>query len=108
MDTQFKKGILELIVLIYLEGDEKYGYQLNEEINKKIDTTESTIYALLKKLVLNDYCTTKLVQSSEGPARKYYAITDKGQERKENLIGEWKQFISSVNEILGEKVNDKR
>ena len=50
MNTQFKKGVLELCVLSLLKHGDKYGYELADTVGKQIDVSEGTIYPLLKRL----------------------------------------------------------
>ena len=54
MNTQFKKGVLELVVLLAISKKDKYGYQLVSEVGAMMDVNEGTIYPLLKRLV-NEY-----------------------------------------------------
>ena len=51
MNTQFKKGVLELIVLKAIVSDDLYGYQLVSRINEVIQVNEGTIYPLLKRVL---------------------------------------------------------
>lgn len=55
MNTQFKKGVLELIVLKAIVADDLYGYQLVSRINEVIQVNEGTIYPLLKRLSNDHY-----------------------------------------------------
>lgn len=48
MNTQFKKGVLELCVLSLLKRGDKYGYELADTVGKQIDVSEGTIYRFLK------------------------------------------------------------
>ena len=50
MNAQFKKGVLELIVLESVRKKDMYGYELVEEVSKVVDVNEGTIYPLLKRL----------------------------------------------------------
>lgn len=102
MNIQFKKGVLELCVLSVLSKKNCYGYELVEEISKNIDISEGTIYPLLRRLKEEGYFTTYLVESQEGPPRKYYKITTEGLEIKKQLEIEWKGFIKGVNNIIEE------
>ena len=102
MNVQFKKGVLELCVLVLISKKDQYGYELAQNISKRIDVAEGTLYPLLRRLTKEDYFTTYLVESSEGPSRKYYTLTVKGREYMQELIGEWRQFSRSVDELLGE------
>ena len=76
MNTQFKKGVLELIVLKAIVSDDLYGYQLVSRINEVIQVNEGTIYPLLKRLSNDRLLESYLKESTEGPPRKYYHITN--------------------------------
>ena len=71
MNPQFKKGVLELIVLESVRNRDMYGYELVTEVSKVIDVNEGTIYPLLKRLTNEHYFETYLRESTEGPPRKY-------------------------------------
>ena len=80
-NTQFKKGVLELLVLLIVEKKDKYGYELVEAVSKIVDVNEGTIYPILKRLTNEGYFETYLEESREGPIRKYYHITALGKKR---------------------------
>lgn len=105
MDVQLKKGVLELCVLKLLENRDWYGYELVTEISKNIAISEGTIYPLLKRVKDEEYVTTYLKESKEGPPRKYYNLTDKGMRMSLQLTKEWEDFAEKVNRLLnsGEK-----
>lgn len=100
MNTQFKKGVLELIVLKAIVADDLYGYQLLYRINEVIQVNEGTIYPLLKRLSNDHLLESYLKESTEGPPRKYYHITSLGLARYEALLEEWTNFSESVNTYL--------
>ncbi|MBF8983684.1 PadR family transcriptional regulator [Lutibacter sp. B2] len=100
MNIQFKKGVLELCVLVLLDKKDCYGYELVETISKYINISEGTIYPLLRRLQKEGYFTSYLKESSEGPPRKYYKITDVGKRVKNELIDEWGKFIKGVDELI--------
>lgn len=100
MNTQFKKGVLELIVLKAIVADDLYGYQLVSRINEVIQVNEGTIYPLLKRLSNAHLLESSLKESTEGPPRKYYHITSLGLARYEALLEEWTNFSESVNTYL--------
>ena len=97
------KGVLELCVLVVLCRRDYYGYELVHTISENIDIAEGTIYPLLRRLTKEGYFTTYLRESEEGPSRKYYQITDKGQTYKEQLLTEWTHFVSSVDNLIREE-----
>lgn len=100
MNTQFKKGVLELVVLLSVAKRDMYGYELVSEVSKVIDVNEGTIYPLLKRLTNEKYFETYLKESTEGPPRKYYHITHLGQMYKEDLKSEWLKFHKKVDEFI--------
>ena len=102
MNSQFKKGVLELIVLLSVSKRDMYGYELILEVSKVVDVNEGTIYPLLKRLTNEKYFDTYLVESTEGPSRKYYKITVLGKKRVEELEKTWKEFSGSVNNFIKE------
>ena len=107
MNTQFKKGVLELIVLLAVNKKDMYGYELVMEVSKVVDVNDGTIYPLLKRLTNERYFETYLVDSTEGPARKYYKITILGKERVEELRDNWKVFANSVNKFIKESMKNE-
>ena len=67
-----------------------------------VDVNDGTIYQLSKRLTNEKYAETYLVESSEVPYRKYYKITDLGQERMKELKNIWTSFAGSVNKFIKE------
>lgn len=100
MNTQLKKGVLELCVLSVLSKKDCYGYELINEISKHISISDGTVYPILRRLTKEGYFTTYLQESMEGPPRKYYRITSIGYNYKENLEREWLEFQNAVNNII--------
>ncbi len=100
MNTQFKKGALEVCVLSQLVSADKYGYELTEKISSEMDIATGTLYPILKKLKEDDYVTTYLVESESGPARKYYKLTEKGKDYQKLLFDEWQSFVKAVENII--------
>lgn len=100
MNSQFKKGALELCVLSKLVSVDCYGYELTEAISKEIEIATGTLYLVLKRLKDEEYVETYLVESEEGPARKYYHLTKKGIEYQKNLRLDWKAFVEAVDKLI--------
>jgi len=103
MDTQFKKGVLELIVLLAVCKKDMYGYELVLEVSRVVEVNEGTIYPLLKRLTNEHYFESYLEESKEGPPRKYYRITVLGKERMEELSKVWLDFATKVNKFIKER-----
>jgi PadR family transcriptional regulator PadR len=101
MDTQLKKGILEMCILFQLTNSEMYGYEIMKIIKDVFpDVYDGSIYAILRRLNADGYTETYMRESSGGPPRKYYRITDSGKEYSENMNKEWNKLKESV-KILG-------
>jgi PadR family transcriptional regulator, regulatory protein PadR len=100
VNSQFKKGIMELCVLSLVKGRDYYGYELVEEISKKVDIAEGTIYPILRRLTQENYFETYLQESSSGPPRKYYRITQLGKDVQSEQMLQWKDFNKSINSLL--------
>lgn len=100
MNAQFKKGALELCVLSMLAGRDRYGYELTDEISNKMEIATGTLYLVLKRLKDDNMVTTYLQESENGPARKYYHLTDEGRRYQEELKKEWFDFTKAIEEII--------
>ncbi|WP_312092988.1 PadR family transcriptional regulator [Niallia sp.] len=106
MNVQFKKGVLELCVLVLLDKKDRYGYELVQKISNQIEISEGSVYPLLRRLTKEEYSTTYLQESTEGPSRKYYKLTDKGRTYLYELIAEWNEFSTGVNQLIKEGVKN--
>ncbi len=100
MDTQFKKGVLELCILKIIEDKDLYGYEVIALLAPALNVNENTIYPILRRLTELGYFETYTKQTTIGAPRKYYHITRSGREYlRENLIV-WREFNEALNEIL--------
>ncbi|MBN2265079.1 MAG: PadR family transcriptional regulator [Candidatus Aminicenantes bacterium] len=96
--TQLRKGILELAILGALSGGRHYGYSLVRTISGTgaIDLTEGTIYPILGRLAKEGLVRSEWVESSQGPPRKYYILTSKGEEVFGALDEEFRKLAAIV------------
>ncbi|QQE81168.1 PadR family transcriptional regulator [Alicyclobacillus sp. SO9] len=106
MNIQFKKGVLELCVLVVTSNQDRYGYELVHTISDSLFIAEGTVYPLLRRLTKDGYFTTYLKESTEGPPRKYYHLTDDGKRYMQQLVTDWAEFAAAVDNIIkGENVD---
>lgn len=79
--VQMRKGVLDLCILMALSASEWYGYALVKALVAVpgVGVAEGSIYPLLARLKRQGLVTTRLEESSEGPARKYYSATAAGR-----------------------------
>lgn len=108
MNTQLKKGVLELLVLSLLKEGDKYGYELAETISKEISIAEGTIYPILRRLREDGCFEVYLSEVSGGPPRKYNKITPHGLSVQKRLYEEWTQLNQKVTNLIGGVENEKR
>ena len=100
MSIQLKKGTLELCVLSLLSKSDRYGFELVGKISAEIKISEGTIYPLMRRIKDEGYVSTYLQESSEGPPRKYYRITDFGRTTLDSLVEEWRNIVTGIENIL--------
>ncbi|XMB72608.1 PadR family transcriptional regulator [Mycoplasmatota bacterium WC30] len=100
MNAQFKKGIIEICVLKIMEKEDLCGFDVIERLSKEVPVNENTVYPLLRRLTLQGSFETYKVPSPVGAPKKYYKLTELGNERLEEYLSEWKQFIKGVFKIL--------
>ena len=101
MDSQLKRGLLEVCVLAAIKNQESYGYKIIKDMKPYIEMSESTLYTILKRLELSKMLTVRTAEYG-GRLRKYYRITKAGLGRIEDFKIEWQevtsifQFVNSV------------
>ena len=93
-------------VLAQLSLGDRYGYELTDRISTEMEIAGGTLYPILKKLKEDDYVTTYLVESENGPARKYYHLSDEGRKYQESLKEEWIGFVKAVEAIINGGKNE--
>ncbi|MDF9867053.1 PadR family transcriptional regulator PadR [Bacilli bacterium PM5-3] len=106
LNTQFKKGILELCVLCLIEREDMSGYQLVEQLGEYVEVSVNTIYPILRRLTSEGVLATYEVYDS-GRKRKYYVLSNPGKEYYKKLYDEWLSFNNSVEALLKEESNNE-
>ena len=98
--AQMRKGLLDYCILSILGKHEAYASSLIEELKAAgMIVVEGTLYPLLlrqKNQGLLDY---RWEESTQGPPRKYYALSDKGREQLAQMDAAWQEIIESVNTL---------
>lgn len=100
MNVQFKKGALDLCVMALLSKKDCYGFELASTVSEYIDISEGTVYPLLKRLKDDHLVDTYLQESSEGPPRKYYTLTNSGKQHFASMLQQWRDFVRGVEKII--------
>ncbi|HCM89545.1 MULTISPECIES: PadR family transcriptional regulator [Vagococcus] len=100
--TQLLKGVLEGCVLAIIQKEKIYGYELVQELRKSgfDDIVGGTVYPLLQKLEKQAAIIGDMQSSPDGPDRKYYILTEIGNERLLEFKEQWLLLTNNVDHIL--------
>jgi len=98
--TQMRRGVLEYSILLILAGGDEYASSIIQKMKDvNIIVAEGTIYPLLirlKKLGLLNY---RWEESTQGPPRKYYMITEYGRDQLAGLDTAWDELAKGIQTI---------
>ncbi len=104
-DTQLMKGILEGCVLAVIAEGETYGYEILTSMEQAgfDNLGEGTLYPVLTRLDKNGDISCRKAKSPLGPIRKYYSITESGNEKLRQFKASYKKLAQSADRILFRK-----
>ena len=102
IEIQLKKGVLGLCVLALLSRSDSYAYEIASRLSDAIDMGEGTIYPLMRRMQSEGLVETYLVESSAGPSRKYYRLSEAGRAALAVQTTDWKTFTEAVDAILAD------
>jgi len=95
--AQMRKGVLEYCILSVLNGEDKYASEILESLkDAKLLVVEGTIYPLLTRLKNAGLLAYRWEESSSGPPRKYYALTETGKLFLKELDTTWNALKNAV------------
>ena len=102
--TQLRKGLLELCIVNLLAKGDVYGYDLVKQLSevRGLVVTEGTIYPLLSRLKRLGLVTTRLAESTSGPARKYYTLSPAGHRMRATMNSYWNELADGVTRFQNE------
>lgn len=99
--TQMRKGTLEYCILLVISRGEVYTSDLIDELKSaRFIVVEGTLYPLLNRLQKSGYLDYTWKESSAGPPRKYYRLTEAGTSFLKALDATWKELSDSINLII--------
>lgn len=105
MTYQLTAPLLDACVLGIVAQGDAYGYTLTQSVKEVVDISESTLYPVLRRLQKSEYLTT-YDQPFEGRNRRYYSITDKGNELLRFYRTEWIAYKDNVDRLIGGNINE--
>jgi PadR family transcriptional regulator PadR len=100
--TQLRKGLGEFCVLNVLRAGSTYGYQIAKRLAgmEPLALTESTVYPVLSRLKRDGYVEVRTAPSPEGPHRRYFSLTARGQRRVAEMNSYWDHLAGSVAALI--------
>lgn len=100
--AQMRRGSLELCVLAILARGRRYGYDIVQALSGAdgFIIKEGTIYPLLNRLRAEGLVDAEWQPSPQGPDRKYYALTRRGEARLSAVRAQWRIFADDIARIL--------
>jgi len=98
--SQMRKGFLEYCTMLILKKKPSYTSDIIEELKAAhLIVVEGTLYPLLTRLKNDGYLSYEWVESTQGPPRKYFSLTEKGSEILSELETAWKELSDSINHL---------
>ncbi len=96
---EFKRGTLVFTVLLNV-GKPSYGYSLIKKLQDcGVNIEQNTLYPLLRRLEKQNLLTSYW-DTSESRPRKYYQISETGEEILKMITTEWKKTNSIIEGMI--------
>ena len=103
-DKSLISGSNAMLILSLLKDGDKYGYEMVQELKRRSENVfalkEGTLYPLLHALEKAGEVKSYYRNAPTGRERRYYRLTEKGEERLREKVREWCIFSESVNTVL--------
>ena len=95
--SQMRRGVLEYCILSVLDKNDAYASELiNKLKDARIIVVEGTLYPRLTRQKNQGLLAYRWEESTQGPPRKYYTLTDKGREVLEEMDKAWKEIVETL------------
>jgi len=106
--AQMRKGVLEYCILSIIQRGDAYTSEILSELkDAKLLVVEGTVYPLLTRLKNVGLLSYRWEESTSGPPRKYYALTETGKLFLNELNTTWSELVEAVNLVTTQKNNIK-
>jgi PadR family transcriptional regulator PadR len=98
--SQMRKGTLEYCILLLLRREPAYTSDIIQKLEQaKLIVVEGTLYPLLTRLKNSGLLSYQWVESNQGPPRKYYLLTELGEEFLKELENSWDELNNAIEHI---------
>lgn len=105
--AQMRKGVLEFCILSILKHGDAYTSEILSALKQaEMIVVEGTIYPLLTRLKNAGLLTYRWEESTSGPPRKYYVLTETGEMFLKELDKTWNNLVSAVNQVTNNKKSE--
>ena len=95
--SQMRKGMLEYCVLLLLSRQASYATDIIAQLKEaELIVVEGTLYPLLSRLKKDGLLSYQWQESTQGPPRKYYELTEDGRTALQELNSAWAQLTRTV------------
>ena len=101
--VQLRKGLLEIVVLNLLRHGQGHGYEMVQTLSRMQGLTmrQGNIYPVLARLQTDGLVSSRTEASPDGPPRRYFELTNAGQEILADMNLHWDQIVESIQNIRG-------
>jgi PadR family transcriptional regulator, regulatory protein PadR len=104
--AQMRKGVLEYCILLVLNGEPLYASDIIQSLKEaKMIVVEGTLYPLLTRLKNAGLLAYRWEESTQGPPRKYYELTENGRQFLGELEGSWGELVDAVAKVKKSRTN---
>lgn len=98
--SQMRKGILEYCIFLIVKKEPAYSSDIIQKLQEaKLIVVEGTLYPLLSRLKNSELLSYRWVESTQGPPRKYYQLTEKGEQFLKELENSWEELTNTITHI---------
>ena len=98
--SQMRKGMLEYCILLLLHRERAYASDIIRKLKEaRLIVVEGTLYPLLTRLKNDDLLSYEWVESTQGPPRKYYRLTERGEAFLSELETSWRELNETVEQL---------
>ena len=101
--AQMRKGVLELCILSILSQGDAYPTEIIDKLKEtKLVVVEGTLYPLLTRLKNTGLLAYRWEESTSGPPRKYYKLTEIGEQYLKEVQQSWMDLVDIVNKTINQ------
>jgi PadR family transcriptional regulator PadR len=98
--AQMRKGVLEYCTLLIMKDKACYSTDILDKLKSaEMIVVEGTLYPLLTRLKNLELLNYRWEESTQGPPRKYYSLTEKGESLLKDLDKSWTDLVESINTL---------